>query len=209
MNKISVLLILCAMLQSRVSFTQNKEPIPKVKVGMKAGFNLSNVRAKQGPEFDVTSKTGIVSGVFVLIPLNERLQLQPELLLSQKGFNASGRLLGLNYTFSRITTYLDLPLLLRWIPWHGVAVIAGPQYSCLLLQKDENQFGTGKEALDFEFSQEQIRKNTLGMSAGFELVLEPFVLDCRAGIDFQNNITSSSTPSYKNRWLQFTLGLSF
>jgi hypothetical protein len=209
MNKKVALSILCVIVQIVPSYAQNEQPYARLKVGMKAGFNISSVSDKQGPTFDVTSKKGIVSGVFVVIPLRERLRLQPELLLSQKGFKASGNLMGFNYTFSRITTYLDLPLLLHWNLWRGIAVVAGPQYGYLILQKDEREFGHNEEVLDFEFSQEQMRKGTLGMTAGLELAWDPMVLSCRAGIDFQNNITTNTTPQYKNRWLQFALGLNF
>jgi hypothetical protein len=209
MNKTVALLILCAIVQVVPSYAQIEQSRVRLKVGMKAGFNISNVSDKQGPTFDVTSKKGIVSGVFVVIPLCERLRLQPELLLSQKGFKASGDLMGFNYTFSRITTYLDLPILLHWRLLRSFAVVAGPQYGYLILQKDEREFGHNEEALDFEFSQEQMRNGTLGMTAGLELALDPMVLSCRAGIDFQNNITTTSTPQYKNRWLQFALGLNF
>src|SRR5687768_2823726 len=82
-----------------------------VNIGVKAGLNYSNVYDSEGEEFDANPKLGIAGGLFLAIPLNEHIGIQPELLLSQRGFQASGRLLGSEYNFTHTTTFVDVPLL--------------------------------------------------------------------------------------------------
>ena len=60
-----------------------------------------------------------------------------------------------------------------------------------------------------EFSNDNIRKNILGFTGGVDINIKNAVLGLRAGRDFQNNNGdgTSSTPRYKNAWIQATLGV--
>ncbi len=62
--------------------------------GIKAGINVSNVWDSKGQEFTVDPKVGLAGGVFLGIPIGKFLGIQPEILISQKGFKGSGSLLG-------------------------------------------------------------------------------------------------------------------
>jgi hypothetical protein len=58
----------------------------RIRVGVKGGLNLSNVYDSRGQEFNADSKFGFAGGGFVSIPIGELIGIQPEILLSQKGF---------------------------------------------------------------------------------------------------------------------------
>lgn len=180
-----------------------------IEFGVKAGLNISNVWDAKGQEFEADRKAGFAGGVFIGIPIGKYLGIQPEVLISQKGFKGSGNLLGYPYTTTRTTTFLDVPLLVQLKPASFITVLSGPQFSYLLHQKDEYSLGTNSTLQEQEFDNDNIRKNILGFVVGIDLIYSHLVLSGRTGWDFQTNNGdgTSLTPSYKNQLLQFTIGL--
>jgi hypothetical protein len=129
-------------------------------------------------------------------------------IYSEKGFKATGAFLGSNYSATRTTTYIDVPILLAIKPVSFLTILAGPQYSFLV--KQENNFTSSLAVVDQQkiFDNDNIRKNTLGLTGGVDINLSNFVIGARAGWDVQNNNGdgSSTTPRYKNAWYQATIG---
>lgn len=179
--------------------------------GVKAGVNYSNVWDERGEDFRADGKMGFAGGVFMGIPLGELFGFQPELLLSQKGFKGSGTLFFTPYTFTRTTTFLDIPLQFQVKPTPFLTILAGPQFSYLLKQKDVYTFGSNSTEQEEEFNNDNIRRNILGFTAGVDINISKFVLSGRVAWDFQENNGegSSSTPRYKNQWVQVTAGYRF
>lgn len=180
----------------------------KLMVGGKIGINLSNVYDAQGEQFNADAKVGGAFGGFLSIPIGKFIGVQPEVLFSQKGFQATGRIIGNSYSFTRTTNYLDIPLLLAIKPTTFLTILAGPQYSYLFKQKD--QFGTATTSTEqiTEFNNDNLRKNTLCLTAGADINVQRFIISARAGWDVQNNNGngSSTTPRYKNMWYQLMVG---
>lgn len=185
--------------------TDNRE---EFEFGIKAGVNVSNVWDSKGEDFQADARIGLATGVYFAIPIGKYIGFQPEVLLSQKGLQGSGTLLGFPYSFSRTTTYLDVPLLLQIKPAPFMTIVAGPTFSYLFKQKDVYTFGSNSAEQEQEFENDEIRKNTLGSTVGLDFYIASVVLSARAGWDFQNNLGdgTSTAPRYKNRWLQFTVG---
>jgi hypothetical protein len=183
----------------------------KLLFGVKAGANYSNVYDSQGDDFVANPKLGAAGGVFLAIPIGKYFGIQPEVLLSQKGFQASGRILGNTYNFTRTTTYLDAPVLFAFKPSEFFTLIAGPQYSYLLLQKDVFKNASTSIEQEQEFENDNARKNILSVTGGMDINIRHFVIGARAGWDIQNNNGdgTSATPRYKNVWYQATLGYRF
>jgi hypothetical protein len=179
--------------------------------GLKGGLNYSNVYDTKGEEFSADPKFGIVGGAFITIPIGKFLGVQPEFLYSQKGFKATGIILAQSYDFVRTTTYIDLPVLLQLKPSGSFTLLAGPQYSFLIKQKDVFANAASTIEQEQEFENENIRKNTLCFLGGFDINMNQFVLGGRVGWDlFKNNGDgTSTTPRYKNTWYQVTLGFRF
>ena len=192
------------------SITNAQDNRSKLSFGPKVGLNLANVYDSKGEKFDGKSKIGFAVGAFTAIPIGNILGFQPELLFSQKGFKASGSVLGNAYTFTRTLNYLDIPLLLAVKPTQNFTIVAGPQYSYLLSKKDvfTNSLLTVQQ--EEQFKNENIRKNTLCFLGGFDVNVNRFVFGARVGWDlFQNNGDGTSvTPRYKNVWYQATIGFS-
>lgn len=188
--------------------TDNRE---KLKFGLKAGLNFSNVYNTNTEEFRADGKFGFAGGAFVSIPIGKYVGLQPEVLISQKGFKGSGTLLGSSYSFKRTTTYLDIPFQIALKPSEFITIVAGPQFSYLLRQKDDFNSALINTSQQQEIENDDIRKNILGFVGGFDINIKHLILGGRIGADFVTNHGdgTSSTPRYKNTWLQATIGYAF
>ena len=176
--------------------------------GVKGGANYSNQYDSKTDDFTSTSKFGGVVGAFLGIPIGQYFGIQPEIHFSQKGFKAEGKILGSPYNLTRTTNYIDVPLLLTIKPIEYVSIVAGPQYSYLIKQKDvfsNNVFTTEQNK---QFDNENLRKNVLGFVGGVDVNVKNLVIGLRAGWDIQNNNGdgTTTTPRYKNAWTQATLG---
>ncbi len=132
------------------------------------------------------------------------------MLFSQKGFKATGSLLGNPYTLTRTTNFIDVPLLIALKPAPFITILGGPQFSYLFKQRDEFE-GSVNTVVEEEFKNDNIRKNMLCFIGGLDFNLNRIVIGTRVGWDIQNNLGdgSSSTPRYKNTWIQGTLGVRF
>ncbi len=211
MKQSMIIIGLGVLLFGTTAKAQSDEPRTDFTFGVKAGMNYSNVWDEQGQDFRADAKAGFAGGVFMGIPIGKFIGFQPELLLSQKGFQASGSLLGTSYSFKRTTTFIDVPLFLQVKPASFITFVLGPQFSYLLHQKDVYTFGANSVEQEDEFNNDNIRKNILGFAIGADVNISQFVLSARMGWDFQNNKGdgTSSTPRYKNQWLQATIGYTF
>lgn len=187
---------------------QDDDRREKFEFGIKAGLNGSNVWDEEGQDFRANAKVGFAGGIYFGIPTGKFLGIQPEILLSQKGFKGHGTLFSFPYSFSRTTTYLDIPIQLQIKPAEFLTFVLGPQFSYLLSQKDVRTYGVNSIEQSQEFENENIRRTMLGFVAGADFIYEHLVVSARVGWDFQSNHGdgTSSTPRYKNRWLQLTVG---
>jgi hypothetical protein len=183
----------------------------QITFGIKAGANYSNVYDSQNQDFNADPKFGFAGGIFVGIPLGSFLGIQPELLYSQKGFKATGTLLGSPYSLTRTTNYLDVPILLALKPIGLITILVGPQYSYLLSQKDVYDNSIMTVVQEQTFKNENIRKNTFGILGGVDINISNLVIGARVGWDITNNNGdgTSTTPRYKNVYYQATLGYRF
>jgi len=179
----------------------------KLQLGLKAGVNYSNVYDAQGEEFNADSKFGFVAGGFLTVPIGKYLGIQPEILFSQKGFQATGRILGMDYTFTRTTNFIDIPVLIQLKPIATVTILVGPQFSYMIKQRDE----FASALIETQFTNDNVQKNILCFIGGADINLDHFVFGARVGWDVtKNNGDGTSTnPRYKNVWYQATLGFKF
>jgi hypothetical protein len=180
-------------------------------LGLKMGLNYSNVYDTKGEAFNSDGKFGFATGAFVAIPIGKYLGLQPEILFSQKGFHAKGLLLGTTYDLTRTTNFLDIPLLGVVKPNEFITILAGPQFSYMMKQRDVFTTATTTIEQQKEFQNENVRKNTLCFTGGVDFTLKHLVIGTRIGWDVlsNNGDGTSTTPQYKNVWYQATIGYRF
>jgi hypothetical protein len=79
-----------------------------VMIGAKGGLNIANIDTDE-PDFDSSTRTGIVAGAFVSFGLTDMFYLQPEVLFSQKGFSQEES--GADLTAE--LDYFQIPVLLK------------------------------------------------------------------------------------------------
>lgn len=183
----------------------------KLNFGLKVGANYSNVYNTDGESFNTDPKLGFAAGAFIAIPFGEVIGIQPEILFSQKGYKANGSFLGGNYELTRTSNYIDIPLLITLKPAESFTLMAGPQYSYLISQKNSFENGVTTIEQEKEFDNEDLRKNTFCFTGGFDLNFNKIVVGARVGWDLYKNNSdgSTTTPRYKNTWYQLTLGYRF
>jgi hypothetical protein len=208
MKKIIIIILAIAFVSNNSNAQNLRE---KFVFGLKAGANYSNVYDSQTEQFQADPKPGMAGGAFFAIPISKFIGIQPEILFSQRGFHATGVMIGSAYDLTRTTSYIDIPLLFAVKPNKYLTLLAGPQYSYLLKQKDVFSNGSISYAQEQEFKNDNIRKNILCFTGGMDINLRHLVLGARAGFDFQNNNGNgtSTTPRYKNAWGQVTIGYRF
>jgi hypothetical protein len=182
----------------------------KLMFGLKVGANYSNVYDTYGEGFQANPKFGLATGAFLAIPIGKYFGIQPEILFSQKGFQGSYSL-ATPYTFTRTTSYLDLPLLFAFKPNGFITLLAGPQFSYRLHQRDVYSNSNAVIIEDKDYENDNIRKNMLCFTGGVDINIRHIVLGARVGWDVQNNNGdgTSTQPRYKNVWYQATIGYRF
>lgn len=217
--KKSLITVATCLLFTSMGFSQSEEAYPenrtdfrnRVLFGLKAGVNASNIINEKGEALSADGKLGFVGGAFLAIPIGKYFGIQPELLYSQKGFKATGILLGSTYQVTRTSTFIDLPILFAFKPSEFFTILAGPNYAYLL--KNNDSFGNTTTTIEQEtvFENEDQRKNTFGFTGGVDITLKHLVLGARVGWDIQANNTDNNavTPVYKNIWYQATIGYRF
>lgn len=205
MNRCLITMIAVVGVQIAASAQDDGE---KLRIGVRAGLNYSNVWDEEGQDFVADSKAGFVGGGFLGIPIGKFLGIQPEVLYSQKGFMGSGSLAGGTYSYTKTTTFLDVPLQVQFKPIRFVTILAGPQFSFLMRENITYTFNGNSDEQEQEFQNDNIRKNILGFVGGVDVNLFQFVVSGRVCWDLQNNKGdgTSSTPRYRNQWVQLTLG---
>jgi hypothetical protein len=208
MKKVLIVILTAA---ATLCQAQDADPRNKLYLGIKAGYNYSSVYDTQGETFEAKSKIGIAAGVFATIPFGKHLGVHPEVLFAQRGFKRTGTLLGSSYELARTSSYLDLPVLIALKPNRFLTLVAGPQFSFLLKQKDVLAYSATSIQQEEAFKNDNIRRNMLCAIAGLDINLNPVVLGLRAGWDMQHNNGdgTSTSPRYKNAWFQGTVGLGF
>ncbi|MBI9068898.1 MAG: PorT family protein [Salinivirgaceae bacterium] len=212
MKKIILMLGVVALISFNSSAQNGSSDTRKdLKIGIKGGLNLSNVYDTKSENYDANAKFGFVAGGFLAIPLGQYLGFHPELLFSQKGCRAEGTILGIDYEYTRTSNFIDVPLLIAFKPTAQLALVAGPQYSYLLKQKDEIKSGTFTDEQVTEFDNDDLRRNTLSFLGGIDINLNNLVLGARVGWDITDNNGDGTTrdPRYKNVWYQATIGFAF
>jgi len=180
----------------------------KISLGIKAGLNLANVYNSKAESFDADPKLGFAAGGFLNIPLSAALAIQPEVMYSQKGYSATGLIIGSTYKLSYTFNYLDVPLLLVLRLSPTLNVVVGPQINFLLSSRYKFSQGNISSDVQQEYSKGW-RTNTLAGHAGFDFLLGNLVLSPRISLDLQDNNGNgtATNPQFKNFFLQLTAGL--
>ncbi|SOE21013.1 Outer membrane protein beta-barrel domain-containing protein [Spirosomataceae bacterium TFI 002] len=182
------------------------------KIGLRGGVNLSQVKGDGNGssedfwEENASRVTGFTGGVFMRV--GNKVFIQPELILSQKGGTTTG-ILGAKKEFKK--TYIDVPVLVGVTLGDVVRFNAGPMASFLINKEDSffDNLGITKE-------EEGFRKAILGYQAGVGFDISKIAVDFRYegnindvfNIDYNNNQTEAQFAGKGNLFF-VTVGYTF
>lgn len=181
--------------------------------GLKGGVSFSNIIKTDDSDFKTDYNTGFNAGVFINIPIVDRLSFQPEAMFSQKGYKSERTGILGNGTLTQTTNWIDIPILAKINAASGFNIYLGPQVSFLTktTTKYEGEFTTSQQT-KYEDDADKFKKSIVGgvLGAGFDLS-NNFSINGRYALDFQKNNEdgTSETPAFKNQVWQVGLGLKF
>lgn len=170
-------------------------PGPKAQetsFGLKAGYNSSSVKIKDGTDYD--AKSGFHFGGLAHIHLNKNFAVQPELIFSTQGGEQPGSALRLNY--------LNIPVALQFMAGEGFRLQTGPQLGFLL--SAELKFGDVEVDVDDAYSTADF---SWMFGAGY-LFSSGLGIDVRYNLGI-GNISDDSDFEARNRVLQAGLFYQF
>lgn len=206
MKKIIILAI--GLFVSGVANAQSTDKA--IKIGAKAGVNLSNIIKDNGNnDFKTDYLVGFHAGLTLDIKLLENLAFTPEVLYSTKGYKLTSSI----GEFTQTTNFIDVPILASIQLANKFNVVVGPQVSFLLStnNKFENGFGTVEQQI-VEDDSDRFKKSLVGGVIGFRYDFSNNIgINGRYALDFQKNNENGTTqtPAYKNQVFQVGLGLKF
>ena len=167
--------------------------------GVRFGINAATLSTDEDG-FDPKVRTGLVVGVFGVVPVTERVAFQPEVLFSQQGAKLED---GSDEATLKLD-FLQIPLLARIklgdTPAH---LLVGPSFG----------FRT-KAEVDFEGDTQDIKDDVestdVGLVTGVAVNVGPAVVDARYNWGLRNlDKTADVGEKIKSRVFSFTVGLRF
>ncbi len=172
--------------------------------GVKLGANASNMNFNKGeprPTSHIAPawKAGLISGVFLHVPISLRLAVQPEYSYVQMAGESTsdGRTFKMNY--------VSLPVLLKYRVAERVSLFTGPQFDLLLQAKAKSAAGEANITHDTE-------ERNFAAIAGLDYkIFKSFYLDLRYchGLNHVGIGQRSSTIEFKYELIQLTGSVRF
>ncbi|MDW8852642.1 porin family protein [Flavobacterium sp. MMLR14_040] len=187
----------------------------KVKTGVKAGLNISDLTVDEG-ELNSSGKTGFTAGIMVEIPMAKNFSLQPELLYSQQGTKitfSDEEVTNSHYKSTIELNYLNIPVMLKYYIIKGLSVQAGPQIGILLKANNkyhDNFLGyENQESFNLKEYSSGI-DTSVNFGLGYQLK-NKFYTDVRYNISYSNVFKDGDANHFidnnmKNKVFQITFG---
>jgi hypothetical protein len=203
-NSIYVMLLLAAV------FTFKSADAQEVRGGFKGGVTLSNLYIDLDDLDTENARWGFNAGFYSQIMFLETIGIQPEILFTTKGTEATytGQI---NQTIDFRLNYIDIPLLLVFRPLDVLEFYAGPYVGFLLGSNiDFTGLIDGEEGL----SRDNFNNFDYGVAAGLALNFRVIKLGLRYNLGMQevanstlaNTLIGDSRHSYAQ--LYIAIGLS-
>ncbi len=200
-RRVAVLVCLLTLVWGSIASAQG------LSFGARAGINIAEASFDSdadGP--DTSARIGIVSGGFVTIPLVSWLELQPEVLYSQKGagFNEEG------IDSSVRLDYVEFPILAR-VSRRGSGlqyyIAGGPSLAVRVRARARADFGGATEEIDIS---DEVETTDFGVAFGGGIELGRLVVDARYTLGLKD-VDKDDTDAVKvtNRAFSFTAGVRF
>lgn len=117
-----------------------------VRFGAKGGVNFTNMTS-DGFD-DRNSRTGFHLGLLGEVPVSRNFSIQPEVLYSTQGTEASTNIAGVNTTGEYKLDYIQVPVMAKFYIFSGVALEVGPSFNFLV--EEEVNYTSGSTSGSME-----------------------------------------------------------
>ena len=185
---------------------QRQDDFLRPRVGIEAGLSLANTVSSYNSNYGTNGIVGFNAGLTFELPVNYMFSFEPEVLYSQKGYQANTT----DGTLTQRNSYIDIPLLAKFRLVRGFNFLIGPQINIPVAENTSfnNGFNTSSET---SYSDGRYNSYVAGV-LGFSIDLNPNVdIHARYVLDLSSNTQdlNSPIPDYRNQVWQFGIGIKF
>jgi hypothetical protein len=185
---------------------QQTDDFYRPRIGVEAGLSIANTVSSYNSNYGTSSILGFNAGLTAEIPLVYPLSFQPEVLFSQKGYQANT----VDGTLIQRNNYIDIPLLAKFRLVRGFNFLVGPQINIPLSSTTtfNNGFNTSSETYYTDSSNKSYVAGVFGISIDLNQNVD---IHARYVIDLSSNTydANSPIPDYRNQVWQFGIGIKF
>jgi len=185
---------------------QNTDDFYRPRVGVEGGLSIANTVSTYNSNYGTSGILGFHAGITAEIPLIYPLSFEPEVLFSQKGYQANT----VDGTLTQRNNYIDIQLLAKFRLVRGFNFLVGPQINIPLT--GTTTFDNGFNVASETSYNDNSNKSYVAGVVGFSIDLNQNVdIHARYVIDLSSNSydNNSPIPDYRNQVWQFGLGIKF
>jgi hypothetical protein len=174
------------------------------KIGVEIGANVANQTSSSYSNYNTGSLLGLNVGLTFDLPIIYPVSFAPEVLYSQKGYEATTG----DGVYTQRTHFIDVPLLVKFKVAPTFNFLIGPQLSYLM--STTNTFDDGfVTSSEHYYDDNNGHKSYLGGVLGVSFDINRAVdLHARYTIDLQKTDSNGNiyVPNYRNQVWQFGIG---
>lgn len=172
--------------------------------GFRIGLNAANISGNDSSDLEDTKvRTGLVVGLFGVVPVNAHFAFQPEVLFSQQGAKIEE---GSDKATLKLD-YIQIPLLARirlgMNPSSPIHALVGPAIG--FRTKGEIEFDGDTQELE----DDEVEKTDFGLVTGIAINAGMAVIDVRETWGLRNIDKSGDGSKVKNRVFSASVGIRF
>jgi Outer membrane protein beta-barrel domain len=176
------------------------------RVGITGGLSVANTISSYNGYYSTSSILGFSAGITAEIPLIYPLSFEPEVLFSQKGYQAATT----DGTLTQRNNYIDIPLLAKFRIVRGFNFLVGPQINIPISSTTtfNNGFNTSSETNYTDNTNKSYIAGVVGLSIDLNQNVD---IHARYVLDLSSNTydVNSPIPDYRNQVWQFGIGIKF
>lgn len=205
-SALAVLVFGFASAQDEAKTTSN------VKFGAKGGINLANIAGDDAG--DANMYVGFNAGMFVEIPVTDKLTIQPEILYSAQGSKSEGPLVIEGNVYDVEATiklnYINIPVMFKYQVANKFSLEAGPYVGFVTSAKMKVEVsGYGSDTVDMK---DMVKSTDFGLGLGMNYEFSDVIFAnarYQAGLTQIGDSGQEGADDIKNSVFQIGLGFRF
>ena len=176
-----------------------------IRYGAKAGLNIASIAFSEG-DAETDSKIDFALGGFMEYKMSPTFSIQPELLYTRKGYSEDNSF----YEMDLSITYIQMPVLAKYIFAEKFGVFAGPAISFLMTADQElemkGDWDDWKESVDVK---DDYNSTEFALVFGADYDFNNIIFDVRYDLGLTKINDDDSDIDELNRTFSFLVGYKF